>query len=367
MMVRVLLTGWLALSGIFQDTAKVEVVFFHDTGCPHCARVEAFFQKRLIPRYPFRLTRLEIHQNGNAGKMLRLARALEAKDVLRKGTPAVFIGDRGYQGDHRSTLGKIEAALRRAIQERAPSPLTFLPPETTADKLGRRLTLPAVVGAAAVDSVNPCAFAILVLLLGTILISSSGNRRKVLGAGLAFSAACFIAYLLMGVGLFTAIRVTGLQRSIYLGVAFLAIGLGLWNLKDLIWYGKGPVYVVPRAWQVRMRRLTAGIRTVPGAFFTGLVISLFLLPCTSGPYVVIIGMLSQAATRWKAVSYLLLYNVVFILPFLIITLLIGLGAVSADRFDRWRQVHMPLFNGITGGVLILIGAVMLILVHYGAV
>ncbi|MDR0861051.1 MAG: hypothetical protein LBO09_09105 [Candidatus Peribacteria bacterium] len=46
------------------------------------------------------------------------------------------------------------------------------------------------------DSINPCAFAVMLLLLTSIL-SKSGDKKKALKAGLLFALAVFITYFLL--------------------------------------------------------------------------------------------------------------------------------------------------------------------------
>jgi len=62
------------------------------------------------------------------------------------------------------------------------------------------IMLPAAIS----DSINPCAFAVMLLLLTTIL-SKHKSRKKALLAGALFSFAVFITYLAMGLGLFSAL------------------------------------------------------------------------------------------------------------------------------------------------------------------
>src|SRR3989338_10854186 len=64
---------------------------------------------------------------------------------------------------------------------------------------GRRL-LPLVVGASLIDSINPCAFSILILTIA-FLFSIGKLRQKVLGIGLAYILGLFMVYLLIGLGL----------------------------------------------------------------------------------------------------------------------------------------------------------------------
>ena len=142
---------------------------------------------------------------------------------------------------------------------------------------------------AAVDAVNPCAFAVLIILITTVL--AAGGRRKALQASLALSLSIFLSYYMMGVGLYSAIAAAGVTRALYIAVTILAILIGLFNLKDYLWYGRWFVMEVPPGWRPKLKALIGRITSVPGAFLIGFVVSLFLLPCTSGPYIVILGLL----------------------------------------------------------------------------
>jgi len=61
------------------------------------------------------------------------------------------------------------------------------------------ILLPAAVA----DSINPCAFAILFVILWSIL-SQMGSYRKVLFTWLAFTLSIFLSYYLMGIWLYRA-------------------------------------------------------------------------------------------------------------------------------------------------------------------
>ena len=74
------------------------------------------------------------------------------------------------------------------------------------------LTTWAVVCGAGLDAINPCEFAILILLMASLL-AAEADRKKALRVGLAFIAAIFTAYFLMGVGLLEFLRVYTLSIS----------------------------------------------------------------------------------------------------------------------------------------------------------
>jgi cytochrome c biogenesis protein CcdA/glutaredoxin len=283
--------------------------------------------------------------------------------------PALFVGDAVLIGGELHIAGQaplswpsseartaLEAELTRAIEEKALSPLARV-------ELLEQLTIPAVVLAAAADSVNPCTFAVLVLLLGTLIVA--GRRGKMLAVGASFISAIYITYFLMGLGIFTAIQTAGVQRPFILAVSSLAILLGLWNMKDYFAYGKWFTIEVPQRWRPVVKKLTSSAVTVPGAFAVGVLDSFFLLPCSSGPYIAILALLSAATTRGTALLYLLFYNLIFVLPLVIITLAINFGFTTTARAERWRSARLGKLHLVAGAVMFALGVGMIVALQLG--
>jgi cytochrome c biogenesis protein CcdA len=215
-----------------------------------------------------------------------------------------------------------------------------------------------VIGASLVDAINPCAFAVLIVLLTTVL-AQKGQTRRVLASGLAFSAAIFVSYLLMGLGVYQALasaHSTGLFTAV---VGVLAILLGLFNLKDWLWYGRTPPMEVPMSWRPKMASFIERVTSPVGALAAGLVVSLFLLPCTSGPYIVVLGLLADNPLDVGAVFYLVLYNLIFILPMLLITVLVARG-LDVDRLSYLREKHIQKLHLVAGLILIGLGTYVLL-------
>ena len=150
-------------------------------------------------------------------------------------------------------------------------------------------------------------------------------------------------------------------------VAALAILIGLFNLKDYLWYGKWFTMEVPLSWRPALQKLIKGVTSVPGAFLIGFVVSLFLLPCTSGPYIVILGLLAKAAARNYAISLLLLYNFIFVLPMLLITLAIYFGFTTTEKAEEWRQKRLKVLHLIAGIIILLLGIGMFVAVGLGMI
>lgn len=365
----------IVLSALAAAADPTTLVVFHEIGCSHCDRTEAFLES-IHPDYPdLEILRYEIHESESLDLLPKL---LAAYGVDEGSVPILFVGDVSFVGgifygleeepfapSGRSENLALERAIRLAIETGARSPLSRID-ESSGRSLAENLTIPAVILAAAADSVNPCTFAVLVLLLGTLLVAQrKGRKALVLKAGSAFTIAVFVSYFLMGIGIFSAIQAAGIQRPFIMAVSSLAILLGLWNMKDYFAYGKWFTIEVPQRWRPTVKRLTASVVSVPGAFFVGVVDSLFLLPCSSGPYIAILALLSKTTTRTEGILYLLLYNVIFVLPLVAITLAVHFGFTTTARAERWRSARLGKLHLVSGIIMFLLGAGMLLAVFVG--
>lgn len=351
------------------------LVFFHEIGCSNCAHTEAFLES-IHPDYPdLDILHYEISEQES---LEVLAGLLAAYDVKQDSVPMIFIGDVAWIGgtyyglyDEPYTVSgraadmTLELAIQKAVDDDAISPLDRIVEADTAT-LAEGLTIPAIIVAAAIDSVNPCTFAVLVLLLGTLIVAQrKGKKGLVLKAGLAFTLAIYISYFLLGIGVFTAIQAAGVQKPFIIVVSSLAIVLGLWNMKDFFAYGKWFSIEVPKRWRPAVKRLTSSVVSIPGAFFVGVLDSLFLLPCSSGPYIAILALLSKNSSKIEGLWYLALYNLIFILPLLLITFAVHFGYTTTARAERWRSERLGKLHLASGILMFLLGAGMLLAVLMG--
>ena len=369
---RVLLSVTASLLAVGLAAGATTLVVFHEIGCSHCARIESFIES-IHPSYPtLEIVRYEIHDPESQDV---LAGLLAAYNVEIGPVPILFVGDvaavggvyYGLYAEPFRTQGRgedlaLEEAIQRAIAAGAPSPLDRVSDVPTSS-LAEKHTIPAVVLAAAADSVNPCTFAVLVLLLGTLIVA--GRKGKTLQIGIAFISAIYVSYFLMGIGIFSAIQAAGVQRPFILAVSSLAILLGLWNMKDYFAYGKWFTIEVPQRWRPIVKRLTASVVSIPGAILVGVLDSLFLLPCSSGPYIAILALLSKTTSRTEGILYLLFYNLIFVLPLVAIMLAIHFGYTTTARAERWRSARLGKLHLISGAVMLLLGVGMIVAVLLG--
>ena len=354
-----LLLMFLLILPLAYSQNEVTLVIFHGEGCPHCANALEFLAE-MEEQYPsFIIEEYEVYSSQSNRDLLYSV--AEAYDIEVTGVPTMFINDKPLKGFSGAREEEIEEEIIFCLENDCVHPLDFV--DDSIDSAIKQITIPAVLGAAAVDAINPCAFAVLIILLTTIL--GSGNKKRALYSGIAFALAIYLSYFLMGLGFYTAIQGAGVTSTFFTVVAIFAILLGILNLKDFFWYGKGILMEVPRKWRPKMKKLIKSVTSIPGAFVMGFIVSLFLLPCTSGPYLVILGLLAETTTRSYALFLLLLYNLVFILPMLIITFLVYFGLTTTTKAEKWRQDKLKILHFIAGIILILLGMGMLLAMKYG--
>jgi len=348
----------------------VHLHMFYGQGCPHCGSLKLFLNN-MANKYPsLKIYEHEIYQNNEERELFE--RMSKDFNVPIEGVPTVFVDDRVIVGFSNAIAVSIENQIKRCLEISCNNPeFKQATPETTQlvgesspsfdpekKEVMQKLTIPVVIFAATVDAINPCAFAVLIILMTAAL--SIANKNRALKFGLAFTASIYISYFLMGLGLFSALQASGLSHTFYIIVTVLAIIVGLLNVKDYFWYGKGFLMEIPLSWRPTMKKILNSATTPCGAFIAGLLVSLFELPCTGGPYIVILGLLAKGVTRSAGIFYLLLYNLVFVSPLIILSLIIYKGLSTTSRLEAIRQKRIKLLHLIAGLIMLGIAIVMII-------
>lgn len=230
-----------------------------------------------------------------------------------------------------------------------------------------QLAFSSVVVGAAIDSINPCAFGVLIFLM-TYLLQVFDDANMMLLGGLLYTLTVFITYFLAGVGLLQVVQSPTVSYWFYWIATFVAFGAAAFELKDYVWYGKG--VSMEMLGGSTIKRMAEGLEetatehpwtalslTVP----IGFAAAAFELPCTGQVYLAILSLIDAAAvTTW--VPWLVLYNVIFVAPLLVITALLYWGTAS-DRLERWRKRNRRYMRLAAGLFLYIVGAVLLWFTH----
>ena len=341
---------------------KICAYFFYGQGCPHCGRAEIFLDE-MQQKYPnLEITRFEVYQNRD--NLLLLTDHFNAHNISEeeRGVPVLFIGETYLVGDMPIIYG-----LEPMVQDirslecptlEAKNGYGQAGPTSPLEGIGLEF-FAVVVGAALVDSINPCAIAVLLILLGALLTTT--DKKRALKTGLAFTLSIYIAYFLFGIGLLSAIQISGVSYLFYQFIGFLAIIIGLFNIKDFFWYGGcGFAMEIPCSWRPSLKGLLRKVVSPIGAFFVGFIVCLFELPCTGGPYFFILGLLAERTTQLMAVPILLFYNLIFVLPLVGISLAMYYGYTTVEKAGEWKDRNIRLLHLVAGLVMIGLGLAVLL-------
>lgn len=211
--------------------------------------------------------------------------------------------------------------------------------------------LPLLAVSAIIDSINPCAFGILILTIA-FLFSIGKNRLGILKIGGVYILGLFAAYLLIGLGILQALHLFNTPHFMGKVGAILLIVLAGINLINEF-FPSFPIKLrIPHAAHSKIAELMEKA-SLPTAFILGGLVGLCEFPCTGGPYLMVLGLLHDRGTYLSGVGYLLLYNLIFVLP-LVIIMLVASNKILLEKVNNWKKAetkHMRVLGSLAMIVL----------------
>ena len=321
----------------------IHITYFHKQGCQKCARAVKIL-KSLKQKYP----QIVVEQR-NAKTEQAFLEAIgilyEVAETKRMTTPAIFIGDTALIGalDEQQIETNIQKHLKTGVASRIKEAEARL--DTAESEIINRFHgfgILTVAGAGLLDGINPCAFATIVFFISYMNLVGR-KRKEMLIAGGAFTLAVFTTYLLIGLGTLSFMnylnRFSGVATCVYLIAALLTFGLAGLSLYDAVKAKQGKTKEIllqlPRALKQRIHKVireqTRASGIIVGAIVIGFVISALELVCTGQVYLPTLTFVAGIeGMRANAIVYLLLYNLMFIVPLLVVFGCVFWGTTSAQ-------------------------------------
>jgi cytochrome c-type biogenesis protein len=226
------------------------------------------------------------------------------------------------------------------------------------------ITLPTVIVAGVIDGINPCAFTVLLLFITALLASLKAGeqnigaaRARLVGMGSIYIGAVFLTYLALGVGLLKTLDFFTREHAPARFGALIAILFGLWMVKDYFlpdwgWRLQAPGRVGEFARQAAQKA------TIPALVTGGFLIGLCTVPCSGAVYLGVLSLLALQPTAMLGYGYLLLYNIVFILP-LIVILILASAKPTLNRLAHWNLHHKEWVRLALGSGVVAMGMIIL--------
>ena len=213
--------------------------------------------------------------------------------------------------------------------------------------------IPLVAGTGFLDGIHPCAIAILIFFIA-FLIPLRRSFKNIFILGLVYIFVIFLTYLTVGVGLLSGIVFLGQPHFFAKLGSWLLIFLGLINIKDyffpqLPFHLRMPKFSNPKI-QSYLEKAT-----LPAVALAAFLVGLCSIPCAGGIYVAVTSLLASKTTYFIGFLYLLLYNLMFVMPLLIL-LLISVNPLTLAKLAEWRQKNERSEKLIMGLAMVLLGA-----------
>ncbi len=338
------------------------VPYFYGRECPKCAETEPFIEeieRKYVDRIHIR--RLEVYHNKTNYDLLMSYCVDTGIPTDSIGIPFIVIGDKYLMGKAQ-IKENLETEILSLTEIPGSCPLQGMEChgvdyEITEISPSRKIDVstPLIITSGLIDGINPCAFAVLIFLLAYLNIEK--NRRKMIAVGFTYISMIYVTYFLAGLGLLGFIQISGLTSTLYKIAAVTAIIAGLINVKDYFWYGKGISLRIPESGGNTIKKWARKV-TIPSAIVLGFLVAMFELPCTGGVYLAILSMMADNTTITNAIPYLLLYNLMFILPLIGIFLAVYSG-INTIQVEKWRQGKQTWMRLAIGLLLIGLGVIML--------
>jgi len=212
--------------------------------------------------------------------------------------------------------------------------------------------LPLLLVSALLDSVHPCSFSILLITIA-FLFGIQLSRKKILQLGGTYIAGIFTAYFLIGLGILKVLHLFNTPHFMGKFGATILIVFGVVNLINRF-FPRFPLKLkIPGVAHGVMGKLMDKA-SFPAVFGLGLLVGICQFPCMGGPYLMVIGLLRDQVTYMSGFGYLVLYNLILIIP-LVAVLFVSADKMLVDKVQLWKRDNLGTVRLWTGIGMIIIG------------
>jgi hypothetical protein len=376
---------WITGSGA---DARVQLYFFWSKSCPHCR--EAMPHIRALDEELPWLSLQSYELTRSRANVTRYVRMAEQLGREARAVPAFFICERFLTGwDGADGIG---AEIRRLAELCRPAVAgaddavgatagpegmatgAAEPPAARVSRTGgglmreaaaeplrvpvlgeldsSSLSLPVfTLVIAGLDAFNPCAFFVLLFLLSLMVHAKSRTRMLMVGGTFVFFSG--LVYFLFMAAWLNLFLVVGGAPVVTVVAGAVAVLIGVLNVKDFFWFQQGPSLSIPDRAKPGLYHRVRGLldaESLPtmlvGTVALALAANSYELLCTAGfPMVYTRVLTLQELSGWSYYAYLVLYNLIYVLPLAAIVLVFTFTLGARKLSEREGRV-LKLLSGV---------------------
>jgi len=348
-------------------SGDILIYYFYIEGCPECARVKPFLESLEAKDSRLKITKLNIALPENQELRAKLD---EFYNVF-----FFFIGKDVYIREN-EIFNNINKKIDNYNYEDSDYLLKGLSSTISGkEKIKeyfQNFGILVIFTAGLVDGLNPCAFAVLIFFI-TFLLSQNRKREDILLTGISFTLGVFIAYLLSGIGLFRIIQrysVIGLfSKILYIIMSILVLLFAFLSYRDYLKIKRGEgeniTLQLPGVFKKSAKNI---IKKQPKsslifltAFLIAFPITIIEFLCTGQTYLpTIVYIIGIPELTSKATLYLIIYNLMFVLPLIVIFLGVYFGLTNRNLGEFMRK-NVGKIKLVTSIIFLVLGLFLLYL------
>ncbi len=358
----ILLLALLAVSATDVNTqnATYEVAYFYVEACSDCQRVENEGLLDELRAQGVDVQTYDIQKDENDKLFLQFTVAYNTRDTY----PILFAGNDVYSG-----YPDIRDGIRDGdILKSAERPLLDVDQVNLDDLLNLEglSGLFTIIVAGLIDGINPCAIAMLLMFIS--MVGFIKDKRALLIVSITYIGAIFLTYFAIGLFVLTALQTLSaveiISRILYILFALLSFFLFLITFQDYLAtrkqeYGKVKNQLPSRLKKFNQRlmekfttifeqeenRFKRYFYVIGIPFLIGVVIAVTEALCTGQIYIVILFSIRTTAPLLGR-FYLLVFNLMFIVPLIIIAI-IAIQTKNVMAVSDAIRRRMPLIKLVT--------------------
>lgn len=370
----------IAVVSFGEEDFKCHIIFFYSPNCQKCQVIKAEFIPGIEQKYKDKIE-IEYRDIDDVENYKLLLGYEEEYNKTKKDLPIVFIDGKFLSGES-GVKNNLARYIEYSLLKGPPQPKE-IPVGVDLIRKFKSFKPLAIVLAGLIDGINPCAFTVIVFFV-TFLVFQRYRKREIIATGASFIFAVFLAYLLLGLGLFNLLYRLKLfpyvVKIIYAVTASLCFILGALAMYDIVRFKRTHEsqdmilrlpdkikYHIQRIIGLHYRQRQKGelprkniLGLVLSAVIVGFLISVLEAVCTGQVYLPTIAFVFKTTDlKLQAFAYLVLYNLMFIVPLFLVFIFALLGVTSA-QFSYFMQRHIIVVKMLMAGLFFGLGAILIL-------
>jgi cytochrome c biogenesis protein CcdA/glutaredoxin len=347
---------------------RIPIIYFSTPGCEECEIARNYLEalKEIYPEIEVR--EFSLSDDKNKELLAHFNKEYNVPENKRNIAPTAFIGEKFLTREE--ITKKLEGIVKSYNAEKTEFIEKVLETNSGGSnyiiELFQKFGVLTILGAGFIDGYNPCAFAVLIFFISFLLLRGK-TKKNILSVGLSFIFGFGLSYFLLGIGLFKIVSewryFNEIAKWVYLATAIITLVLAIITIGDYIKAKKGHLkdmaLQLSRTEKRTIHSLLRNPKVQGIAIFSFLVafpVSIVSFSCTGQTYLpTIVYIYSIPAFKAKATLYLILYNLMFILPLVVVVYIVYMGTTS-EKITEWftnRIAAIKLWTGIVFIVLFL--------------